>query len=176
MFFFYGHSLFLALFFPWLQHCVLARPPSSQNPHSSWVSMYTSVSCLDCLLLVGPFFLKLVARSYPKPNHFPSAVKNVLTRGSLSSAVTPWLHLYSLHDAACRVGRKNFLERKNRFLSFIPVPGHIPLSRPCPVKWGWRLLALGRWQKGTTGAEKIYEMVCGLSGCVWACGCTICRP
>lgn len=78
----------------------------------------------------------------------------------------------SVLSPGCCVQRReeklSWEHRKNRSLSFIPAPGHTPYSRSCPVKWGWRLLALGIWQKGTTGAEKICGIVGGLSGRVWA--------
>lgn len=140
-------------------HHLLKSLVPSGNPCGQ-VSPAPSVSCLDWILLVGPLFLKLVARSYPKPNHSPSAVKNVLTWDSLSPAVT--------HGLICtlpmllwaeRGGKASWEHRKNRSLS--PVPGHIPCSRSYPVRWGWRLLALAP-------QEKICGMVCGLSGCVWA--------
>lgn len=162
---------FLLFFSPWLQHGALPRPPSSQRPHSSWVSMYTSIpcaSCLDCLLLGRPVFLKLVARSYPKPNNSPSAVKNVLTWDSLSPAVTRGFSCTLSRLVCAEKGGKAFLiAQEKQIPKFYSSSWTYPLFR-CPVKWGWRLLALGIWQKGTIGAEKICGMVCGLSGHVWA--------
>lgn len=117
MLFFDGQSLFLTLFF--FSHGSSIGPFPGHHPLKGLippgypcarVSPAPCVSCLGHLLFVGPVFLKLVARSHPKPSHSQSAVKNVPTWDPLSPAVTPWLHLYSLHAAACREGRKSFLE------------------------------------------------------------------
>jgi len=68
--------------------------------------LFSGISCPDRLLPVGPVSLKLVASSYPKPNHYLSAVKNILPQAPLSLAVIPWLHLYYLCADECREGRK----------------------------------------------------------------------
>lgn len=147
VFSFFCHSLFLALFFPRLQCGVLHRPPYSQRCSSSWVStcagipacctglaFFSSVSCPN---------LKPVARSYPKPNHSLSAVKNVVPQAPLSPAKSfPGLVCtVSVLVSAEKGGKLSSERRKNRPLNFTPVPGYACCSQgmSCEV----RLEAIG---------------------------------
>lgn len=182
---------FLLFFSPRLQHGVLHRPPSSQRHSSFWVSMctgilchctglafFSGVSCPDWLLPLHPVSLKLVSRSYPKPNHSPSAVRNVLPQASLqshslaSSVLSPCWYVWRREETL------SWGHRKKRCLNFTLVPGHSHCSRSCPVKRDWRPSALRVQQKGIAGMwapqeqERCCGMVCELSGRMWAVGWT----
>lgn len=135
---------FLLFFFPRLQHGVLHRPPSSQRHSSSWVStcrgvpcrciglaFFSGVFCPDWLLPIGPVSLKPVARPYPKPNHSPSSVKNVLLQASLSPAKSfpGFVYTVSVLVSAEKGGKLSSKHRKNRSLNFTSVPGCTCCSR-----------------------------------------------
>lgn len=151
--------------------------------HCTGLAFFSGVSCPDRLLPVGPVSLKLVGRSYPKPNHSPSVV---LPQVPLFPAKSfPGFICTVSMLVSAEKGGKSFLRAQEKqipefyssswlFLLFQVMSCEAGLETIGPQDWLWGMS--GRHLRtcvDTTGAGKVLcGMVCELSGHAWAVGRT----